>query len=299
MPPTVFEPAPFPDHALLDSGDGEKLERFGSLLLRRPDPQALWRPRLPRERWEACDLRFERDPRSGGRSGSWRARRGDVPGSWTVGWRDARFVLRPTAFKHVGLFPEQASNWAWLSGLDFGVPEPRLLNLFGYTGAASIAALQAGYRVTHVDASRTSLAWARENLEASGLPADAMRVLLEDALGFARREARRGARYELVFLDPPHHGRGPKGETWEFATGIADLVETCARLLEPRSALCLSAYAIGISPRTLSNLLAELEGGELEVDELALPEVEEEGLPRRDLPAGFCARWTRGAGPRP
>ena len=251
----VFAPAEFPDHALIDSGDGEKLERFGSLVLRRPDPQALWRPGDP-ERWEDWDLIFERDADSGGRRGRWRARGGAPPEAWTVAWREARFVLRPTAFKHVGLFPEQASNWDWLAGLDFGVPAPRLLNLFGYTGAASVIGLQAGYRVTHVDASKTSLAWARENLVASGLGEGAMRILLDDALTFARREVRRGARYELIFLDPPHHGRGPRGETWEFAAGIAELIEACGRLLGERAALCLS----GLRDRHLAHDARESPG---------------------------------------
>jgi len=289
----LFRPAAFPDYSLLDSGHGEKLERFGARVLRRPDPQALWRPRRPRELWDSADLAFERDPTSGGRRGSWKSRTGAAPEAWTIPWGAAHFVLRPTAFKHVGIFPEQAANWSWLAGLDFGTERPRLLNLFGYTGAASIVALQAGFEVTHVDASKASLVWARENLAASGLGPEAMRVLLDDAVGFARREERRGSRYELIILDPPHHGRGPRGETWDFESGIAPLLETCAALLAERAALCLSAYAIGISPWTLRNLSLALPAGRLEVDELVLPEDVEGREPARFLPAGFCARWTR------
>lgn len=299
MQPAVFDAPRFPDHELLDSGAGEKLERFGPVVLRRPDPQALWRPRLAPERWAAAHLAFERDPKSGGRSGSWRAHR-DAPrearGSepaWRVGFGGATFVVRPTPFKHVGLFPEQAANWVWLERATprLGEQRPRLLNLFGYTAAASVLALRQGWEVTHVDASRTSLAWARENLAASGLAEDAMRLVLDDALAFARREVRRGARYQAVLLDPPHHGRGPKGERWQFEELLAELLDACAGLLAERALLVLSTYAIGSSPLAFANLLSELPGGAVEAGELALPE---SGAGARRLPCGFCARWWRG-----
>lgn len=299
MQPAVFEAPDFPEYELVDSGGGEKLERFGSVLLRRPDPQALWRPRLAPERWAAAHLAFERDASSGGRHGTWRAHpeappqvRGSEP-AWPVRFGTAVCVVRPTPFKHVGLFPEQAANWVWLQSLfpALGEARPRLLNLFGYTAAASVVALQAGWEVTHVDASRTTLAWARENLEASGLAPDAMRLVLDDALAFARREARRGARYHGVLLDPPHHGRGPKGERWQFEEHLAALLEACAALLDERAFLVLSTYAIGSSPLAFANLLEELPGGQVSAGELALPE---SGARARRLPCGFCARWWRG-----
>lgn len=301
MLPAHFAESAFDDYELLDSGGGEKLERYGAVVVRRPDPQALWRPRAAAREWDAADLRFERDPDSGGKRGRWiesrdapRFARGESAG-WPVRWRAATCVVRPTAFKHLGLFPEQAANWDWLARAvgPLGVPRPRLLNLFGYTGMASVVAAQAGYEVTHVDASKTSLAWMKENAKASGLADDAFRVLLDDALAFARREARRGSRYHGVLLDPPHYGRGPKGEVWQFEEHIAPLVEACTALLEARSWLILSTYAIGFSPLSLANLLAphgeRLAAGELTLSERAAGV----GEPRR-LPCGFCARVWRG-----
>jgi 23S rRNA (cytosine1962-C5)-methyltransferase len=224
-----------------------------------------------------------------------------VSPSWSVRVERATFIARPTSFKHVGIFPEQAVNWDLLARAvrGFGAETPRLLNLFGYTGAASVLAVQNGYEVTHVDASKTSIAWARENLAASGLSEGSMRVLLDDALAFVRREGRRGARYQAVLLDPPHYGRGPQGEKWQFEDSIGALVAAVRELLADRSLVVLSSYAIGCSPLTLQNLLADLGAGDLESGELVLPE---HSWRARLLPAGFCARWSRGvelaAGPR-
>lgn len=294
----MYRQPPFPDHALVDSGGGEKLERFGAVLLRRPDPQALWRPRLPARDWAAADLAFQRESDRGGRwiasRGAQAAARGSEP-RWSVAWGDARFVVRPTPFKHVGIFPEQAATWQLLREARgaFGDDAPQLLNLFGYTGAASVVAAQAGYRVTHVDASRLSLAWLGENVRASGLEERSIRVLLEDALVFARREARRGSRYEAILLDPPSYGRGPKGEKWELEQGLAELVEAVAELVAERALVVCSTYAVGHSPLALANLLGELPAGRVEAGELALLEqAQAPGAPRW-LPAGFCARWSR------
>lgn len=299
MQPAVYRQPPFPDYALLDSGRGEKLERFGPVVLRRPDPQALWRPRLGAPDWEAADLTFERESDRGGR---WLARRGAHPAArraepeWQIAYGDARFLLRPTPFKHVGVFPEQATTWELLRGLARTFGEgPRLLNLFGYTGAASIIASLAGYRVTHVDASRQSLAWLGDNARVSGLDERAIRVLLEDALVFARREARRGSKYEVILLDPPSYGRGPKGEKWELESGLADLVEALVTLVADRALVVLSTYAVGHSPLSLANLLGDLPEGRVEAGELALfPCAEHAAEGARPLPAGFCARWSRG-----
>jgi len=294
MAASAFPPRPFPDHALLDSGDGEKLERFGAVVVRRPDPQALWPRALPDEAWKKADLTFVRDEASGGRGGQWVARKDARGGSeWPVRYGDATFLARPTAFKHVGIFPEQASNWDLVARAraGFGVERPRLLNLFGYTGVASVLALRAEYEVTHVDASKTSLAWARDNLGASGLAADAMKIVLDDALAFTQREARRESRYQVVLLDPPHHGRGPRGEKWQFEDSIGALVKAVQGVLAERALVVLSSYAIGCSPLTLENLLADLGAGALESGELVLAE---QGARARLLPAGFCARWSRG-----
>lgn len=291
--PSLFPTPELQDHALLDSGGGEKLERFGRVLLRRPDPQALWSPALAPEEWARADLVFVRESDRGGRwepgpSASAEARRGE----WSVRAETGTFLVRPTPFKHVGVFPEQHDNWRLVarSARAFDVERPRLLNLFGYTGVASVLAAQVGYEVTHVDASRTSIAWTRENAAASGLAPDALRVLVEDALQFARREVRRASRYHVVLLDPPHYGRGPKGERWQFEDDAAELVGIVGELLHERALVVLSTYAIGCSPLALENLLAELGGGARAAGELGL-RAEADG---RVLPAGFCARWSRG-----
>ena len=291
----IFEQPLFEDYELLDSGNGRKLERFGKRVLDRPDPQALWEPGEPAA-WAGADLRFERESDRGGR---WerpsRSRPGKLEAQWPLSFGEARFHIRPTPFKHVGLFPEQASNWVWTEerlralGAGSGAERPRVLNLFGYTGAGSVLAAQAGAEVTHVDASRTTLAWMRENLELSGLANDAVRIVLEDALRFVRREVRRGSRYAGVLLDPPHYGRGPKGEKWRFEDDIAPLLRETSQLLAEQSFLVLSTYAIGFSPLSLHGLLSELEGGEVRTGELALPHANGSRL----LPCGFCARWWR------
>ena len=296
MRAAVFPHVRFDDYVLLDSGNAEKLESFGGVVLRRPDPQALWSPRLAASEWAGADLTFVRESDRGGR---WEARRGAAPRTrgekpaWEIAALGCRFRIQPTPFKHVGLFPEQAANWQLLveCAARFGAERPRMLDLFGYTGAASIVAAKAGYEVTHVDASKTSLAWARDNAALSGLDGDAVRWVLDDALAYARREARRERRYHVLLLDPPHFGRGPKGETWRFEEGIAPLVEAARGLVEERALVVLSTYAIGCSPLALENLLASFGPGELEAGELSLQEAGADG---RRLPAGFCARWWRG-----
>lgn len=296
----MFPVVDFPDHGLLDSGGGEKLERFGKLVLRRPDPQALWRPHLAAREWESADLTFVRDPSSGGKRGTWRSRGSGSGGRseerpWSISWRGLSFELRPTSFKHVGVFPEQAAHWSLIerAGAALQGQRPALLNLFGYTGIASLAAARAGFQVTHVDASKTSLAWFETNRAASGLGAAPIRVVLDDALAFARRELRRKASYAGILLDPPHHGRGPKGEIWQFEEHLSPLLEACRGLLQPRGFLVLSSYAIGFSPLAFANLLAEFDGGRAVADELVLAEQRTDGV-ARFLPAGFAARFARG-----
>ena len=193
MQPAVFEPVPWSAHALVDSGEGQKLERYGEFLLARPDPQALWRRRADARAWQRADLAFVRESDRGGRWES--ARKAAPPEGWELSFDAARFLVRPTPFKHVGVFPEQAPNWRWMQArLAAAGSGARVLNLFAYTGVASLLARAAGAEVTHVDASRTTLAWARENAELSGLGEAGWRWVLDDALTFARREVRRGAR---------------------------------------------------------------------------------------------------------
>ncbi len=284
-----------PNYALLDSGHGEKLERFGDYVLRRPDPQALWRPRLEKTAWQQADFCFIRENDRGGR---WKKRDSRLPLHWDMEVMGAKLRIHPTPFKHVGLFPEQASNWQWVENRRQGLAKelsgerPQLLNLFGYTGAASVLAAQRGWFVTHLDASKASVDWAAANAQANQLPSDSVRWLLEDASKFVQREVRRQKRYHGILLDPPHYGRGPKGEKWQFESGIAPLLEACRQLLAPQedSFLVLSTYAIGFSPLAFDNMLQDFVGGQVESGELWLPE----GDGHRRLPCGFCARWSRG-----
>ncbi|MCB9896889.1 MAG: class I SAM-dependent methyltransferase [Planctomycetes bacterium] len=295
--PSVFAHVPLDGYRLLDTGHGEKLERVGGWTLRRPDPQAMWRPRLEPEAWERSDLVFVRESDRGGR---WeRGPRGrPAPESWEIAHAGARLLVRPTPFKHIGVFPEQSANWSFvaerlatLRAARGAAERPRVLNLFAYTGAASVFAALAGAQVTHVDASKPALRWAKENAQLSGLPDDAVRWIADDALAFARREVRRGKRYDGILLDPPPYGRGPNNETWVFEEHVVALLEACAALLDAGPAfLVLSCYAVGTSPLAFVNMLADLGQGEIEAGELALPE--EGGT--RALPAGLCGRWMRG-----
>ncbi|GJM21244.1 MAG: methyltransferase [Planctomycetota bacterium] len=294
--PAVFPPAPFDDYALLDCGRGEKLERLGPYRLRRPDPQAMWAPAAPEAEWEGADLVFEREDDRGGHWVPGPRAQQRPPERWEIACGNARFVVGPTPFKHIGLFPEQAPNWAWtaqrVAALAASLGErPRLLNLFAYTGAATVLASQAGAFVTHVDASKPALRWARENAAASQLPRDAVRWIEDDAQQFVRRELRREKRYHGILLDPPPYGRGPSGERWVFEERIGELLAECAELLVHGPAfLLVSCYAVGTTPLSFQNLLAEFGAGELEAGELALPA--EWGA--RSLPAGLCGRWSRG-----
>ncbi|MFT4646867.1 MAG: 23S rRNA (cytosine1962-C5)-methyltransferase [Planctomycetota bacterium] len=289
MLPQVFPIAPLEDYQLLDSGGGQKLERIGGRVLVRPDPQTLWRPRLAQVVWDQADYRFVRES---DRGGHWLDRRGQrTPEDLSWNYQDgaARLIIRPTNFKHVGLFPEQATNWRRVAKFaeEFEGAKPRLLNLFGYTGAASILACQAGYEVTHVDASKAALNWVSDNAIASGLGERPMRLLLEDALSFVQREQRRGSRYNVILLDPPHYGRGPKGQKWQLETGLAPLLESAMALLEEQALLILSTYAVGYSPLAFANIMGQFGNGTVSAGELALQEQDSARL----LPAGFCAHY--------
>ncbi len=250
----------FGDYELLDTGDFEKLERFGRYTTRRPEPQAIWRRSLSEEAWRAAaDASFLRDwdRDRGGRSderGEWRLRP-QMPDRWTIDYRYRKMTLRMrlalTSFKHVGLFPEQAANWNFIYdrcrelGARAGRPL-RVLNLFAYTGGATLAARAAGAEATHVDSVKQVVTWARENMEASGL--EGVRWIVEDALKFVRREVRRGNRYDGIILDPPAYGRGANGEKWVLEEHIGEMLACCASLLEPRHAfLVLNLYSMGLS----------------------------------------------------
>lgn len=255
---------PFPDYELIDSGHFRKLERFGQYVLSRPEPQAIWTPALPQAEWErAAHAVFERRGGKGGdlaEEGNWTMRPG-MPEQWFIRYQHAGMRLRLrlglTSFKHVGVFPEQADNWNFIydaaSRMSAAGPL-QVLNLFAYTGAASLAARAAGADVVHVDAVKPVISWARQNMEASGL--DNIRWVVEDALKFTRREARRGRLYQGIILDPPAYGRGPEGEKWLLEKNLPELLDLCRQLLDPeRHFFVINLYSMGFSALVLENLL--------------------------------------------
>lgn len=285
---SILHTAPSAGYELINSGEGEKLERYGPVILRRPDPQALW-PKLRPALWKEAHGLFVREEREGGR---WKFNR-PVPEKWAIPFGGLTFLIRPTAFKHTGLFPEQAPNWDWMRGRIRGAGRPvSVLNLFGYTGGASLACAQAGAKVCHVDASKAAIGWARDNAQASGLAEKPVRWILDDAKAFVSRELRRGARYDAVVMDPPAFGRGPRGDLWQIEDDFLPLVDGCKRLLGERPLFfVINGYAAGYSQLAYRfNLEWALKtfGGTLESGELTL--MESEG--GRCLPCGIFARWS-------
>ncbi len=291
---SVLRTGAWADYALVDSGDGKKLERYGRFTVVRPEPQCLWRPRLPAAVWEKADAVF--DPSDEEDAGRWRFDHGRPPESWTLGWGEAKWSARFTAFRHLAFFPEQAANWAWLDQSVRAAPEPpRILNLFGYTGVASLVCAAAGASVTHVDASKKAIGWARENAGLSGLEQKPVRWICEDARRYVQREVRRGSKYEGIILDPPKYGRGPDGEIWRLHEDLPEMIRLCAELLSDKAQfLLLNAYAARISGLSLAHLTAETltgRGGIVDWGELALAEDGENG---REIGLSFFARWSRG-----
>lgn len=282
------------DYALLDSGHGRKLERYGPYRVVRPEPQCLWTPRLPAAAWEAADAVF--DPSDEEDAGRWRFKDGPVE-NWPLSWGEVKFHGRFTAFRHLAFFPEQAANWAWLDEkVRTAEEQPRVLNLFGYTGVASLVMAAAGAAVTHVDASKKAVAWARENAELSRLSDRPVRWIVEDAKKYVQREVRRGSTYDGIILDPPKYGRGPDGQVWRLFEDLPELASLCSELLsENAKFLVLNAYAERISGAALAGLLSEKlaeRGGLIEWGELAL----EEQRGDRAIGMSFFARWANERG---
>jgi 23S rRNA (cytosine1962-C5)-methyltransferase len=290
--PGVMRTQGWADYALLDSGNGRKLERYGPYMVVRPEPQCMWAPALPAETWENADAVF--DPAASSDdddAGRWRFK-AQPKDTWPLSWGQAKFKARFTAFRHLAFFPEQAANWAWLDErVRNAGGQPRVLNLFGYTGVASLVMAAAGAAVTHVDASKKAVGWARENAELSGLSDRPIRWITEDARKYVQREVRRGSKYDGIILDPPKYGRGPGGEVWRLFEDLPELAGLCAELLsDDASFLILNAYAERISGAALAGLLAEKlagRGGSLEWGELAL--VQEGG--ERQVGMSFYGRW--------
>jgi 23S rRNA (cytosine1962-C5)-methyltransferase len=254
-----------PDYELIDTGQGEKLERFGRYVVRRPEPQAIWGKSLSDKEWLRADASFLRDSKSEER-GEWRLKP-EMPSRWSVGfdYKDMhlRMRLALTSFKHVGIFPEQAANWEFIYDSikelqASGIERPKVLNLFAYTGGATLAARAAGADVTHVDSVKQVVTWSRENMESSKL--DGIRWIVEDALKFVQREVRRGNRYDGIILDPPAYGRGANGEKWVLEQNIAEMLEACAELLAEDGFLVLNLYSMGLSSTIARTLVRQTFG---------------------------------------
>lgn len=285
----LLRPLPeWPDYELIDTGNFKKLERFGPYVLDRPEPQAIWSPALSEAEWrKMAHASFARKSAQGD-EGTW-VRRPEMPDQWLMNFGSLKFRLGMTAFKHVGIFPEQADNWLYSQeALAKVAPIPRVLNLFAYTGAASLAAKQVGADVTHVDAVKPVVTWAKQNMENSGL--SDIRWVVEDALKFTEREARRGRTYQGLILDPPAYGRGPDGEKWILEKNLPELLTACSQIMDPEGHfVILNLYSLGYSALLADNLLAQYftyarnrEFGELYVTDRA----------GRRLPLGIFARYS-------
>ncbi|MCR4842354.1 MAG: class I SAM-dependent methyltransferase [Eubacterium sp.] len=283
------------DYEVIDCSKGEKLERWGKKILLRPDPQVIWDTPRRNRGWKHPDGHYHRSKKGGG---SWEAF--DLPEMWTISYQPLglTFRLKPFKFKHTGLFPEQAVNWEWFTGLIkdriAAGGQVKVLNLFAYTGGATCAAAAAGAAVTHVDASKGMVGWAKENAKESGLAEAPVRWLVDDCVKFVEREIRRGNKYQAIIMDPPSYGRGPGGEVWKIEEKIHPLIKLCTQILADDPLFFLvNSYTTGLQPAVLSYIMStELErfGGHTEADEVGLP-VTESGLV---LPCGAAGRWTSG-----
>jgi 23S rRNA (cytosine1962-C5)-methyltransferase len=290
--PLVMEGAGWADYGLVDSGHGRKLERYGPHRFIRPEPQAMWSPR--QEDWQADGEFVPGSDEDGG--GRWHFARALPEDGWPLAWNEVRFTAQCTPFRHLGFFPDMAPVWEWMRGRLAGKPDAQTLNLFGYTGVGTLVLSECG-PVTHVDASKKSVAQARENAALCGLEDRPIRWLVDDAAKFAAREVRREKRYDGIILDPPKFGRGPDGEVWRLEEGLPGLVADCRKLLDGESRfLFLTVYAVRMSSLALAGLLAEHFAGHpgtIEHGDLA---VREEGEGGRLLPTAIFARWANGGG---
>ena len=276
------------DYVILDMANGEKLEKWKNITLIRPDPQIIWSEKTFPEKWKTADARYNRSKTGGG---NWEFKN-KLPANWQVKYKDLIFNIKPMGFKHTGLFPEQAVNWDWMiNKIKNAKREIKVLNLFAYTGGATVACLYAGASVCHVDSSKGMVAWAKENVTSSKLDKKPVRYIVDDVIKFVKREIRRGNKYDAVIMDPPSYGRGTSGEVWQFESDIADLVNLCTQVLSDNPLFFLiNSYTTGISQEVLSNILrmnmkqykGKIYGGEI-------------GLPMQNsnliLPCGIFGRW--------
>ncbi len=279
------------DYEVLDTSSGEKLERWGDYILVRPDPQVIWNTRRTALEWKRKNGHYHRSSKGGGQ---WEFF--DLPEQWEITYGELTFHLKPFSFKHTGLFPEQAVNWDWAGERIRSAGRPvRVLNLFAYTGGATVACAKAGAAVTHVDASKGMVSWAKENAAASGLADAPIRYLVDDCVKFVEREIRRGNKYDGVIMDPPSYGRGPKGEIWKIEEKVYPLIQLCTSLMsEDPLFFLINSYTTGLQPAVLSYMMnLELTGrygGVVESDEIGLPV----RGGRLVLPCGASGRWQKG-----
>lgn len=275
------------DYEILDMASGEKLERWGNITLIRPDPQIIWHEKSFPNKWKEAHAKYNRSKTGGG---SWEIKK-KISESWTIKYNKLVFNVKPMGFKHTGLFPEQAVNWDWMmEKISNSKEQIKVLNLFAYTGAASVACLAAGASVCHVDSSKGMVTWAKENVQSSGLQDKPIRFIVDDVQKFLEREIRRGNKYDAIIMDPPSYGRGTNGEVWQFESNIEALIEKSVKLLTNKPLfLLINAYTTGISSVVLENILRmKMKGmGKVSSGELGLPMCGTELI----LPCGIYARW--------
>ena len=277
------------DYTLLDCSDGERIERWGDIVLIRPDPQVIWQTPKTHPLWQQANARYNRSKTGGG---SWEVY-SSLPADWSVSYRDLTFRVKTMGFKHTGLFPEQAVNWDAVTQLIRESDRPlKVLNLFAYTGGATIACLKAGASVVHVDASKGMVQWAKENAKASGVDDRPVRWIVDDCIKFVQREIRRGNRYDIIIMDPPSYGRGPGGEVWKLEDEVYDFVALCEQVLSDDAKLMLiNSYTTGLSPSVMQYILQAVvqpkHGGAVTCDEIGLPVAGTD----RVLPCGASAFW--------
>ena len=277
------------DYEVIDTSSGEKLERWGDYMLVRPDPQVIWKTDKRHFGWKKWNGHYHRSSKGGG---EWEFK--NLPEEWTINYKELTFNLKPFSFKHTGLFPEQAANWDWFSSLiKEANREIKVLNLFAYTGGATVSAAKAGAKVTHVDAAKGMVAWAKENAASSGLADAPIRYLVDDCVKFVEREIRRGNKYDGIIMDPPSYGRGPKGEIWKIEDSVFPFIELTSKLLSDKPLFFLiNSYTTGLQPAVLSymlhTVLDPIHPGAIEASEIGLP-VKSNGLV---LPCGASGRWT-------
>ena len=279
------------DYEILDMANGEKLERWKNIVLVRPDPQIIWKDKTFPEKWNKANAIYKRSNKGGG---GWNYKT-KLPESWQIKYKDLTFNIKPMGFKHTGLFPEQAVNWDWMINKIKNAKRPiKVLNLFAYTGGATVACLYAGASVCHVDSSKGMVAWAKENVASSKLQDKPVRYIVDDVVKFVQREIRRGNKYDAIIMDPPSYGRGANGEVWQFENNIYDLVELCTNVLSDNPLFFLiNSYTTGISSKVLEDILnltvAKKYKGKLESGEIGIP-MEESKLV---LPCGIYGRWEK------